>query len=135
MGLDRPEDPSPPTVLHPDPTTFVPLMEDSPPEAWLALKWGNLSLVLLAASPGERNLGLEGLSLSRHWGSWEVWEELQGCKELQGCQEHGQLCSAMTDVWTRHEDFNWTSLSQEQPDLNFSCEGCDMQDLRAKVEK
>lgn len=59
----------------------------------------------------------------------EVWEE------LQGYQEHGKVCSAMRDVWARSEDLNWTSLSQEQPDLNFSYEGQDKQDLRAKVEK
>lgn len=58
-------------------------------------------------------------------GHLEVWEE------LQVCQEHGNLHSAMGDVGARGEDFNWTSLSQEQPDRNFSCEGHDKQDLRA----
>lgn len=36
VGLDGPEDSSPPAVLHPNPTTFVPLIEDSLPEVWLA---------------------------------------------------------------------------------------------------
>ncbi|XP_010299344.2 keratin, type II cytoskeletal 8-like [Balearica regulorum gibbericeps] len=57
----------------------------------------------------------------------EVWRELQSCKE------HGKFRSPTRDVLARGEDFSW--MPQEHPDLNFSCESQDNQDVRPKVEK
>ncbi|KAM9214457.1 LOW QUALITY PROTEIN: keratin, type II cytoskeletal 72-like [Leptosomus discolor] len=140
--VDAVEDASPAVALveHPYPWMLVPATEDSPPEALPALQAGSVSPVLPAASLGVRNLGPEvGATRARAQPLWALVDSavgLQGAVERAAeCKERGKLGSLTRDVLARGEDFSCTSMPQEHPDLNFSCETQDNQDVRPKVEK